>query len=176
MGHLESAVISPPIHAQMQTSVDETVNHIKNLFAYRFQVLPFIYTHLVSTCSTIYLVYQAFYKGQYFDPQADVGYGLAVPLCGTILTTITTYGLLEVGNTILDPFGDDPEDFALLHFVESAAPSGSHTPHHTAHHLLPIACSSSPSESCAAFPIACATGSPLRPRTSQFRSSHVERA
>ena len=24
----------------------------------------------------------------------------------------------QVGETILDPFGDDPEDYALLHFVE----------------------------------------------------------
>ena len=31
---------------------------------------------------------------------------------------IGTFGLIEVGETILDPFGDDPEDFALLHFVE----------------------------------------------------------
>ena len=24
----------------------------------------------------------------------------------------------QVGHTIVDPFGDDPEDFAILHFVE----------------------------------------------------------
>jgi len=35
-----------------------------------------------------------------------------------IAKIISTFGLIEVGETILDPFGTDPEDFALLHFVE----------------------------------------------------------
>ena len=29
----------------------------------------------------------------------------------------------QVGDTILDPFGKDPEDFAVLHFVECTAAS-----------------------------------------------------
>ena len=36
------------------------------------------------------------------------------------MATLITFGVLEVGNTVLDPFGDDAEDFALLHFVEYA--------------------------------------------------------
>ena len=31
------------------------------------------------------------------------------------------FGLLEVGDTILDPFGNDPEDYAVVHFVEHTA-------------------------------------------------------
>jgi len=68
--------------------------------------------------STIYLLFTAFTKGQYFDKDADYGYGIILPCLGVLMITLATYGLLEVGNTILDPFGDDPEDFALLHFVE----------------------------------------------------------
>jgi len=113
-----SSEISPPVHARMQAVVEELTDHIKNLFAYRFQVLPFIYTHLVSMSSTIYLLFTAFTKGQYFDEEADYGYGIVLPCLGVLMITLATYGLLEVGNTILDPFGDDPEDFALLHFVE----------------------------------------------------------
>ena len=38
-----------------------------------------------------------------------------------LLTTLSILGLLEVGDTISDPFGRDPEDFAVLHFVECTA-------------------------------------------------------
>ena len=34
------------------------------------------------------------------------------------MQVIAIFGLLEVGDTILDPFGKDPEDFAVLHFTE----------------------------------------------------------
>ena len=110
--------ISAPIHATMQQEVNQIGDHIKKLFAYRFQVLPFIYTHLVSAASTLYLIFAAFSKGLYFTPDAGVGFGLILPFCGVFMSLFTIYGLLEVGNTILDPFGNDPEDFALLHFVE----------------------------------------------------------
>lgn len=36
----------------------------------------------------------------------------------SILHANLCVGLIEVGETVLDPFGTDPEDFALLHFVE----------------------------------------------------------
>ena len=36
--------------------VVEVGDAVKKLFAYRYQVLPFIYTHLVSLCCTFYLV------------------------------------------------------------------------------------------------------------------------
>lgn len=77
-------------------------------------------THLVSASSTVYLMFSAYKRGLYFEPDAGIGMGLVLPFFGVLMSTMTTYGILEVGNTILDPFGDDAEDFALLHFVEYA--------------------------------------------------------
>jgi hypothetical protein len=109
-----------PIQAMLQSEVSEIGLHIKKLFAYRYQVLPFIYTHLVSALSTFYLIVTAFLKGLYFEPDEPALMGLGLPLIGLFVAILSTYGLLEVGNTILDPFGDEPEDFALTHFVEHA--------------------------------------------------------
>ena len=109
-----------PIQAKLQSEVSEIGLHIKKLFAYRYQVLPFIYTHLVSALSTFYLIVTAFLKGLYFEPDEPASMGLGLPLIGLFVAILSTYGLLEVGNTILDPFGDEPEDFALTHFVEHA--------------------------------------------------------
>ena len=110
--------LSAPVHARLQQDVMDVGDHIKKLFAYRFQVLPFIYTHLVSMSSTLFLMFNAFNKALYFTPDAYVGFGLILPFCSICMISLVVFGLLEVGNTILDPFGNDPEDFALLHFVE----------------------------------------------------------
>lgn len=42
-------------------------------------------------------------------------------MVSVVLNVLAVFGLLEVGDTILDPFGKDPEDFAVLHFVECTA-------------------------------------------------------
>ena len=112
------ATFSPPIHASLVSEVRSVGNHIKKLFACRYQVLPFIYTHLVSAAATLFLMFASFSKGLNFTPDESIGQGLVLPFLAMFLTSLTTFGLLEVGNTILDPFGTDPEDFALLHFVE----------------------------------------------------------
>jgi hypothetical protein len=109
-----------PIQAMLQREVSEIGLHIKKLFGYRYQVLPFIYTHLVSALSTFYLFVTAFLKGLHFGPGVPVVTGLVLPLIGLLIAILSTYGLVEVGSTILDPFGDEPEDFALTHFVEHA--------------------------------------------------------
>ena len=44
-----------------------------------------------------------------------------MPVGHVLLTTFATFGLLEVGSTIMDPFGKDPEDFAITHLVEWTA-------------------------------------------------------
>ena len=85
------------------------------------QVLPFIYTHLVSASCTLYLVFNAFLKGLEFGPDESPVFALVLPMCNVFLTTLAVFGLLEVGDTILDPFGNDPEDFAIIHLVEWTA-------------------------------------------------------
>ena len=63
---------------------------------------------------TLYLLFNAFIKGVYFEPDASYTFGLILPLCSMLTTTLAVFGLLEVGDTILDPFGCDPEDFTVL--------------------------------------------------------------
>jgi len=48
------------------------------------QVLPYIYTHLVSISCTIFLVGNAFLKGLYFEPDASLTFGLALPLASIV--------------------------------------------------------------------------------------------
>lgn len=82
------------------------------------QVMPFVYTHLVATCCVSYLILNAIVKGMQFEPDTSLTFGFFLPLCSVLVIMTAILGLLEVGDTIMDPFGQDPEDFAVLHFVE----------------------------------------------------------
>ena len=110
--------LTPPIQARLQGEINNVGICIKRLFAYRYQVMPFIYTHLVSLACFIYLAVTAFLAGIKWKPDSSVTFGLTVPMILLITKIFSTFGLIEVGETILDPFGSDPEDFAILHFVE----------------------------------------------------------
>ena len=109
---------TPPIQARLQVVVSTIGVCIKRLFSYRYQVMPFIYTHLVSLTCFVYLVAESFLSGVRFSPNASVSFGLTFPFVFILAKIIATFGLIVVGETILDPFGTDAEDFALLHFVE----------------------------------------------------------
>ena len=71
-------------------------------------MLPFIYTQLVAMCCTMYLVCTAFLKGINFTPDNSFTFGLIVPGLNILLTSLAIFGLLEVGDTVMDPFGGDP--------------------------------------------------------------------
>jgi len=116
-----AGALTPPIHAQLNKELSTIADCCGNLFACSYQVLPFIYTQLVSFACTVYLVVTAFLKGVLFTPDQSLTYGLIVPFINVFLTTFTIFGLLEVGDTIMDPFGNDPEDYAIVHFVEHTA-------------------------------------------------------
>ena len=113
--------ISPPVHAQFNKLILDLGDATGNLFAFSYQVLPFIYTQLVALSCAGYLVSSAFLKGLNFIPGQSYTFGLIVPALNIGVTTLTIFGLLEVGDTIMDPFGGDPEDYAVLHFVEHCA-------------------------------------------------------
>ena len=113
-----ASTLSPPIQARLQAEINHIGISIKRLFAYRYQVLPYIYTHLVSLSCALYLICFAFLMGTRFSMDASIAFGLVYPLLYVTVQIVTTFGLIEVGETILDPFGSDPEDYALLHFVE----------------------------------------------------------
>ena len=109
---------SPPNHANLNNHVVLVGDCVKRLYAHAYQILPFIYTHLVSLSCTIFLACNAFIKGLYFQPEVSYTFGLWLPCLNITITTLTIFGLLEVGDTILDPMGTDPEDFAIVHLVE----------------------------------------------------------
>ena len=117
----KAGFISPPVHALFNKEVAEIGDALKKIFAASFQVLPFLYTHMVSLSCTIYLMGSAFLRGAAFTPEADLPGGLIIPLIYVVLTNLTIYGLLCVGDTVFDPFGDDYEDFAVLRFIEHTA-------------------------------------------------------
>jgi hypothetical protein len=112
-----------PIFKNLNDEVQKMGDCVKRLFAYQYQVLPFVYTHLVAACCTLYLMANAFVKGLQFEPKQSITFGCVLPLCSIIILICAIFGLLEVGDTILDPFGVDAEDFAVLHFVESTVVS-----------------------------------------------------
>ena len=117
----QRGAISAPFHAQIIGQMHVVADAQRNLYAFTYQVLPFIYTHLVSFSCTVYLLASAFMSGLAFQPGASIMFGLGMPLATVLLNTVTIFGLLEVGDTILEPFGSDSEDFAVLHFVDYVA-------------------------------------------------------
>lgn len=115
---VEKADKPSPIFKNINDEVKKMGDSVKRLFSYQYQVLPFVYTHLVAMCCVLYLALTAFIKGLQFTPEASYTFGLLLPLASVLVLIVAIFGLLEVGDTILDPFGVDAEDFAVLHFVE----------------------------------------------------------
>ena len=69
--------LTPPIQAALQHEINLVGTHIKRLFAYRYQVMPFIYTHLVSLSCFVYLAASAFLAGLSFTPESTALFGCA---------------------------------------------------------------------------------------------------
>lgn len=90
------------------------------LYAYHFQVIPYVYTHMISLVSALYLLSYAVLKGTAFAPGTSIATGLVFPLLSLLLAIIACIGLIEVGSTLANPWGGELEDFAVFHFVDSA--------------------------------------------------------
>ena len=110
------------ITAEEQRQASETMltlqSSLTTLYNYQFQVMPFMYTQLVSFACAFYLIVYAILKGLHFTPDATVDYGFVFPFLALTLTTVTSLGLLEVGSIISNPCGDEAEDFAIYTFVD----------------------------------------------------------
>jgi len=95
---------------------------LNSLYAYQHQVIPFVYSHLVSLSCFFYLAFLGVEKGARFTPDSSYVFGAAVPAASFFIALVTTLGLVEIGQAISDPFsGDDREDFALPSFLKSCA-------------------------------------------------------
>ena len=108
------------VHA-MQNEILLFRRSIAALCAYHFQVIPYMYTHMISLVSTLYLLTFAVLKGAEFSPDASIAFGFMFPVLSLSLMTLSCVGLLEVGSTIANPWGGELEDFAVFHFLDSAA-------------------------------------------------------
>ena len=96
-------------------------NQLKTLYDYHFQPLPYVYTHLIGLSSFLFLLTNSITQGFHFIPDAPISYGFAFPAFGLFVTTFTSVGLVEIGATLCDPFGGDPEDFPIFTFLNFTA-------------------------------------------------------
>ena len=60
---------------------------------------PFIYTQLVAFSCVIYLMCHAFLLGLANTADESITFGLVIPMLNCTLTTVSVFGLLEVGPT-----------------------------------------------------------------------------
>lgn len=84
-------------------------------------MIPFSYSHLVSFGCFLYLLGLAIAKAMRFEPDTDYFGGLVLPALSFLIAMVTTVGLIEIGQAISDPWGNDPEDFAVPRFLHGTA-------------------------------------------------------
>merc|ERR1719424_1869235 len=101
----------------MAECINDCSDGLSRLYAQEYQVLPYVYTHLVSLACTIFLLAHAFLKGLYFEPSASLTFGLLMPLTSFVLLTLTVLGLLQIGSILANPLGPNREAFAVCLFI-----------------------------------------------------------
>lgn len=124
-GVIHEAMMEGHCHHQVfhniQAEITQLRSHFNALFAYQFQVIPFSYSHLVSAACFFYLLGLCVLKALRFRPEAAVIGGLVLPALSFMIALMVTFGLIEIGQCIADPWGNDPEDFAVPRFLHSTA-------------------------------------------------------
>lgn len=122
---LHKALVAGECHPEAFRNMQEEVLKLRQLFstifAYQYQVIPFAYSHLVSFGCFVYLFGLAVAKAVRFQPEADYLGGLFLPCLSFSILTIIAIGLIEIGQAISDPWGNDPEDFAVPRFLHATA-------------------------------------------------------
>ena len=108
---------SAPIHQQMTKLINELSDALHELELLEYQVLPYIYTHLVSLSCMIYLVVSAFIKGAQCESSEPLSTSIVLPTFAMLLQTITVIGLLEIGAILANPLSPAKEAFAICHLL-----------------------------------------------------------
>lgn len=111
----------PEIFRILQEEVIKLRNLINSIFAYQYQVIPFSYSHLVSFSCFFYLLGLAILKGARFTPEATYLGGILMPCLSLLILLFSTVGLIDIGQAISDPWGNDAEDFAVPRFLHATA-------------------------------------------------------
>lgn len=117
----EAGDFSPPIHKELGELITGIGAGLARLYLEEYQVLPYIYTHLVSLSCFTYLIAGAFLKGLYFEPAATWVFGFTMPMVSLILQVLTIFGLLHIGSKLANPLSAHKESFAVCHFVNYTA-------------------------------------------------------
>ncbi len=99
---------------------------LNSLYAYQHQVIPFVYSHLVSLACFVYLTFLGIEKGARFTPDSGYAFGAAVPCASFFIALVTTLGLVESTTARL-------ELTRAARKIESAWPRA---PHHQMAHGL----------------------------------------
>jgi len=109
-----------PEVADITKSVLQLQEAMAALYHYQFQVMPFIYVHMISLSSSVYIILYAAFKGMQFSPESTWLFGFAMPLINILILATSLVGLGSVGHTLANPLGGELEDFAVLSFLQSA--------------------------------------------------------
>jgi len=135
--------LDPPTRAGILGMISKLSDDLEALYDFRGQVLPYAYVHEVSLATSLYLTFFAIAKARMATPDADIIVGIVLPCCSVIYLTWQCISLILVGAAVQDPFGTDPEDFAILDYCESSAATsrriieaGMLAPHAPMHEVL----------------------------------------
>jgi len=117
---VESKLITDVLSVEISRTILGLREGLATMYQYHAQVLPYMYVHLVSLMTTVFIAVFAVEKALLFSPDADYTYGLVLPFLAWTIMCCSCVGLIEVGQTLANPFGSELEDFAVYSFVNSA--------------------------------------------------------
>ena len=92
-------VVGPEV-ADLSNRLIELRTSIASLYHYQFQVIPFVYVHMISLVSTIYGVAYSLHQGLGYSPDEGPMYGVVFPLITVFLMTASLVGLLDIGHML----------------------------------------------------------------------------
>jgi len=117
---VDKGLISDLMAVECNTRILDMREGLSCMYQFHSQVLPYMYVHLVTLLSAVFLSLFSLEKGLLFTPDSDYVYGLLLPFLAWSIMCCSCIGLIEVGTTLANPFGSEMEDFAVYTFVEAA--------------------------------------------------------
>jgi predicted membrane chloride channel (bestrophin family) len=110
-------VISDKIEDAMWKEIVKLRDNLEVIFDIDDQPIPFVYVHLIYLMSSVYLPLMAYTLAYNVSVEA---YSHGVEVIGVMclfLACLFVLGLRDVGFILQDPFGEDPQDLSVMHYV-----------------------------------------------------------
>jgi predicted membrane chloride channel (bestrophin family) len=105
------------VYSMLKTEIFEIRAHVGALYDFQRQPIAFVYIHLIHGLVLIYLPLFAFYIATTFDGGVeDWGTIPAALVLGVVC--VFSLGLLEIGQTMAEPYGDDYSDLNVMTYVK----------------------------------------------------------